>query len=211
MPRFAERKRALLGAMTRDILAREAAALLREEGWGGLTMERLASRVGRAKGTVYNYFQDKGEIVRFLIRRDEERLEAELAGLHLEEREPAEALRLALEVLMRDLYTNRQIISAMIRSEDGMTFPAKAPCGVPKEGRPLGGIREVFLSLVERGIARGDFRASDPALMEAYLHAVVMGVFWQLCVGSLRSDEGTLIRTVTEMALEGICAGRREG
>jgi len=92
-----------------------------------------------------------------------------------------------------------------------MTFPAKAPCGVPKEGRPLGGIREVFLSLVERGIARGDFRASDPALMEAYLHAVVMGVFWQLCVGSLRSDEGTLIRTVTEMALEGICAGRREG
>jgi len=105
MPRFAERKRALLGAMTRDILAREAAALLREEGWGGLTMERLASRVGMAKGTVYNYFQDKGEIVRFLIRRDEERLEAELAGLHLEEREPAEALRLALEVLMRGIST----------------------------------------------------------------------------------------------------------
>ncbi len=209
MPRFAERKRVLLGAMTRDILAREAAALLREEGWGGLTMERLASRVGMAKGTVYNYFHDKGEIIRFLIRKNEERLEGELAGLNLEEREPREALRLALEAVMRDLYKDRQFISAMIRSEDGMTFPAKVPCGASREDRPLGGIRGIFLSVVERGIARGDFRDVDPVLMEAFLHAVVMGVFWQLFVGTIRSDEETLVRTVTEMALEGVRA--REG
>ena len=66
MPRLSEEKRAVLESMTRAALYEAAVGILQDEGLQGLTMERLAVSAGVAKGTVYNYFRDKKEIVFFV-------------------------------------------------------------------------------------------------------------------------------------------------
>jgi AcrR family transcriptional regulator len=194
--------------VTREALARDAAAIIREEGWSGLTMEKLAIRGGMAKGTVYNYFRDKGEIIRFLIRQNEDRMGQKMSALNLDEREPLEALRDALRVLIEDLYGNRQFISAMIRSEEGAAGPGKGPCAIAKEDRPLWKIRAILLSIITRGNVRGTFRPFDPGLMEAFVHAVIMGVFWQILVTPLEMDGASLVRVVTELILKGLCGDK---
>lgn len=52
---------------TKEILS-AAADLVRREGMERLTMDRLASEAGVAKGTVYIYFKDKEELIHSLLR-----------------------------------------------------------------------------------------------------------------------------------------------
>ena len=84
VPRMLEENRELIAAATLTRAFKCACALLREEGWRALTMEKLATRMGVAKGTLYNYFKDKEDVILFI--RDQvsahaaAALEEEMAG-----------------------------------------------------------------------------------------------------------------------------------
>ena len=51
------------GAMVREAISDAAIRLLTEKGLESLTMEAVAEVVGIAKGTVYNYFRSKEELL----------------------------------------------------------------------------------------------------------------------------------------------------
>jgi TetR/AcrR family transcriptional regulator, tetracycline repressor protein len=52
--------------VTRDQVVREALALLDEVGFDGLTMRRLAERLGRQAASLYNHVRDKHELLTLL-------------------------------------------------------------------------------------------------------------------------------------------------
>src|SRR5438552_789304 len=52
--------------VTRERLIREALALLDEVGFDGLTMRRLAERLGVQAASLYNHIRDKGEMLALL-------------------------------------------------------------------------------------------------------------------------------------------------
>ena len=66
VPRMLEEKRELIAAVMREKVFECTCALLREEGWRAFTMEKLAARMGVAKGTLYNYFRDKESVILFI-------------------------------------------------------------------------------------------------------------------------------------------------
>ena len=64
--RLSKARKEFVTAMMKDTIFEAAGSVLEEHGVNGITMDRVAATAGLAKGSLYNYFQDKDKLVRFL-------------------------------------------------------------------------------------------------------------------------------------------------
>lgn len=206
MSTFAERKRAALESLTREALYAAALSLLESEGWMGFTMEKLARAAGVAKGTVYNYFADKREVLLFVLQHNGEELAEELDRLVERESDPATALEELLGLLVRGMYNRRHVIAAAARSaeEDPGTYRDMDPRR--RKNHPMWRAREMVESVLRRGVESGAFRPCDPVLVEKLLHATLMGLARLFSAGEEAGSE-ELVRTLQGLVLQGV---RRE-
>jgi AcrR family transcriptional regulator len=69
MVRLSERRKELLNSMMQNAIHSAAVAVLTEHGIGGMTMDRVAEKAEVAKGSLYKYFPNKAELMRFVHRR----------------------------------------------------------------------------------------------------------------------------------------------
>ena len=69
MSNLAERRKDMLTTMMRDGIYEAAVEILKQRGSEGLTMDRLAEEAGMAKGSLYNYFGNKNELIVFIYNR----------------------------------------------------------------------------------------------------------------------------------------------
>ena len=163
VPRMLEEKRELIAAVMREKVFECTCALLREEGWKAFTMEKLATRMGVAKGTLYNYFRDKESVILFI--RDQ--VSAHAAA--------------ALEAKMERTADTRALLETciveMLRGMKEYHF-LHAPLGeivlrrlgtdtlqdISDDG---GAPRRALTKLIERGMREGVFRPGDAALTAA--------------------------------------------
>jgi AcrR family transcriptional regulator len=67
--RLSKTRREFVTSMMKDSIFEAAGSVLLEHGAGGLTMDRVAATAGLAKGSLYNYFEDKNELMRFFYSR----------------------------------------------------------------------------------------------------------------------------------------------
>lgn len=67
--RLSKARREHLTAMMKNTIFEAANSLLEREGAVGLTMERLATKVGVTAGNLYNYFHNKDELLQFFYSR----------------------------------------------------------------------------------------------------------------------------------------------
>ena len=63
MSLLTEKRRAASEELMQEGILSAATAVLGEVGFQALTMERVARAAGVAKGTLYNYFKDKDDLV----------------------------------------------------------------------------------------------------------------------------------------------------
>lgn len=66
MPNMTAKKREMMNAAMRERVFECSVELLRSAGWRKFTMDKLAQSVGVSKGTLYNYFVDKRDVIRFI-------------------------------------------------------------------------------------------------------------------------------------------------
>jgi len=66
---LAQRRKAMAEGVMRDAICAAATTVLAQVGYAALTMERVAEVAGVAKGTLYNYFQDKETLALEVIDR----------------------------------------------------------------------------------------------------------------------------------------------
>jgi AcrR family transcriptional regulator len=90
MPRV-QRKAEEIAAV-KDQIQAEAMALIVEQGFRGLSMRRLATRLGIAAKTIYNYYRNKDELYLVILTRGFEELHAELLSAYQSQEEPLERL-----------------------------------------------------------------------------------------------------------------------
>ena len=67
--RLSKARKACVEAMMKDTIFDAAGSVLAERGADGLTMDRVATKVGVAKASLYNYFKDKNELLRYTYNR----------------------------------------------------------------------------------------------------------------------------------------------
>jgi AcrR family transcriptional regulator len=153
-PRFERRKDARPG----EILD-AALDLFVERGFAATRLEDVAQRAGVSKGTVYLYFDSKEELFKAVVRsgivRAIEQAETDLAG---SDESSAALLRRLFAGWWEHIGATRLSGIPKLMISEAQNFPELARfyyAEVVQRGSRL------FEQMIERGIARGEFRAVD--------------------------------------------------
>lgn len=197
----------------RDVRARHilsvAQALLLEKGYRDASMDELAARAGLAKGTVYQHFPHKEDLVRAL-------LEQHIVAFELTVEEAAAAGGRAPEKLasiVRYVYRDRDGAFAMLQL---LTRDAEVrACLAPGKGpamRRLERAQAGIMAILESGRAEGSLDPAIPTglMLSAFFSALSLGrPDRRLGLDGLTPEE--LGEHVTRVLFRGIVRGNAHG
>ncbi|MBN2085046.1 MAG: TetR/AcrR family transcriptional regulator [Anaerolineales bacterium] len=168
MSRLSEKRKAAVESMMKEAIYEAAVKILLHQGLDGLTMERVAEAAGMAKGTLYNYFQDKKSLQLYIFARVSEPFNQQLSAIRRSTVSPKEKLVKIMEVIFLGFEKNRQILVILSGgrihnlkeySMQLAAIPEFSDCKATKE--PIG---KVIESVVLEGIQAKQFFAFDPKL-----------------------------------------------
>jgi AcrR family transcriptional regulator len=179
--------------MMRDTIFEAASSLLEEHGSDALTMNQVATKVGFATASLYNYFHDKDDLLHFCYSRlvepclqaTEEAARADLPAPRKLER----IFRTALEYAVK----HRGLIKLMA----GMDYDSK----VRKDIRPR--ILQTLTTIFERGIEEGSFRPHDPTHTARMILGSLSELFDLQAGGASNEDVNRFADTLIDAVLNG--------
>ena len=203
MPITVQTRRERQKAELRSELVAAAHALVKEEGYEGLTIRKLAKRVGYAPMSVYSYFADKQEILVAL---------AEDAFAQLAERaernqpaEPLDALRHGMREFAAFGRENPNEYRTIFMTPKAHDHDAETAAELEKSNPALLSMRNCVLACLEAGLLKGDEHAITTFLWTTVHGAIsAMVTFPQYSFG----DHKHYAETVIELALTAV---RTEG
>ncbi len=184
MSRLAKRRKELVVSLMKDGIYEAAVRVLMERGAEGLTMDRVAESAGVAKGSLYNYFRSKRELLQFIHEKTIEPAKDFLAEVRAASMPAAEKLQTVVRMWLEHFATNRGIFDFLFN--DPRTREVMEDC---KRSSRLEGIEELR-SFFEQGIAEGAFRPIDTQrTAEMFLGAVILTMEQQLMLNLNRPAE----------------------
>ena len=201
MTKLAERRKELLDSMMREAVYDGAVAVLTKHGLNGMTMDRVAAAAGMAKGSLYNHFRGKQELLEFVrdrvvapmletveeILRSRGRASDKLASMCRFWREYLMKHQAVFEFLINDVTARRLL------SDSEQTTRAS-------------GIRQVA-AMIEQGIEEGEFRPVDAtAVAEMLVSASIGMVEQEFAAGAMRPVDKA-VDALMGVFLHGLCAG----
>ena len=200
-PRWERRK----DARPQELLA-AALDLFVERGFATTRLEDVAKRAGVSKGTLYLYFTNKEELFKAVVRNSVvpaiDAAEGDIAGF---EGHSAELLRRVLHGWWDRMgKTNASGIIKLVMAE-AKNFPDLA-CFYQEEVMARG--TRAIGSMLERAVARGEFRPVDIAVMTQVLVApILMLMTWKHSIGPCgheHIDPVAFIDSFLDMTLYGL-------
>jgi AcrR family transcriptional regulator len=201
MAALAERRKELLDSMMKEAVYEGAVAVLTQHGLSGTTMDRVAAAAGMAKGSLYNHFRSKQDLLEFVHDRAiapireavSEVLEMQisaadkLARIVRRWREYVVSQHAVLEFLIRDPSAKRQLREAEQTAREW-------------------GIRQIA-EIVEQGIREGTFRSVDAvAVAEMFVSASIGMAEQEIATGKTRTVQEA-VDTLMGVFLHGLAAG----
>ena len=168
-PRWARRKHARPEEITAAALE-----LFVERGYAGTRLEDVAASAGISKGTLYLYFANKEELFKAVVREGLVSPIAEMRGLVDQfEGSTLELLRMMLFGWWERIGASRiGGIPKLVISEAG-NFPELARFYLAEVVEPA---QAATVAIVERGIARGEFRAVNADVVARLMAAPMLGL-----------------------------------
>ncbi len=187
LPRRARRKDARPGE-----LIEAALDVFAERGFAGARLEDIAQRAGFTKGTVYLYFRSKEELFEAAVRQTlVSSIATGLATLREFEGPTPELLRLVLTRWWHGVVRTKAAALGKIMCAEARNFPELARFFYDNVIEPG---RRLQSRILERGIARGEFR---PVPVEhTVLFIVAAFVYVQI-------HETSFAKVLPETAIEG--------
>lgn len=161
-------------------LIQAALAEFTERGFAGTTVERVATRAGAAKGTVYRYFETKDALFEAVVR---EVASPAFAGVKARidgwEGSNADLLRHVLQGIYAELVERperRAVVRVLIA--EGERFPQLVRF---YHREVIAGAADALGGILRRGVAAGEFR-DGPASREPRLIVApaMLAVIWRL-------------------------------
>jgi AcrR family transcriptional regulator len=179
-----------------------------EKGFAGARMDDIAKRAGVTKGTIYLYFENKEAVFKTLVR---DSIGATLSVVTENARNfegPVRPLlRFALGQMVQLLTTSDRVVLPKIIIAESGNFPELASFyrnEIVEKGLAL------LTSLIERGIAQGEFRAlPSQHVARLCVAPVLLGAIWRVTFGRFDTEafdyEG-LIETHLDVLFRGLAA-----
>ncbi len=144
MSRISVKDKEALTAEVRAFGGQCAVSLLRRDGWNRFTMENLASEMGVAKGTIYNYFKDKGDVLSCIIQCRARLMADEITLMADREPDTCKLLRQLVEKYLRGNAEFRFLHTAVFEVvHKNSVSEEQALCRLKQLLKPL---REIFVA-----------------------------------------------------------------
>ncbi len=171
MPRLTEIRRRALDGMMKEAIFEATIAVLSEHGLEGMTMDRVASAAGVAKGSVYNYFDSKKELLEFVHTKLFEPLHEELAETLATDRPAIEKLSAHVRYLVDHIARHLQVYKLLF-DDDAVVGLLQSSQRSAHEASS-----QRLAELFRQGIAEGVFRPADPVALALVYMGLCKGVF----------------------------------
>ncbi len=173
MPRLTAIRKQVLDGMMKEALFEATVAALSEHGVDGLTMDRVASEAGIAKGSLYRYFRSKRDLLEFVYAKLIDPIFQDLDEMVAKEQSASEKLVGQLRTLLEHVAKHAQIHKLL--------FDDDAASGLlqPSERRSSEAACQRLAKVFEQGIAEGVFCPGDPRMLA--------NMYLGLCKGVLQS------------------------
>jgi TetR/AcrR family transcriptional regulator len=194
MPRLSKTRKALLTTMMRESIFEAATSVLCEHGVQGTTMNRVAEAANLTKSNLYNYFQDKKELLEFFNTRLVE------PCLHATE-EIVQSDLLApqkLEKILRTVWDYCVKHKGLIRLLRGTDQDSE----IRRNTRPR--VLKMLTAVFERGIQEGSFHPHNPAHMGRMLSGSLSELVELQAEGASSAETNDYVEALVNAVVNGI-------
>lgn len=201
MPKLSEKKKELVEGMMKEALHQATVSVLEECGWPGLTMEKVAEKAGVSKGTVYNYFRDKRELVWSVMEGLILKVQERTRDIFSRNENCTDALREMIRVEMRERKKEAHIMTAFLHAvHDEPELREK----MFQRSHPFVELQDMILDLLVRGMDKGEFRSMDPVAARAIISSIQMGISRQWAGGHLGLSAEDMSDAVISLLTNGL-------
>lgn len=155
-----------------------ASEILVKEGFENLSIRKIANKIEYSPGVIYHYFQDKAEIVAFVVEEGYERILKALSEESVDAENPEKTIEKTLRNYIQIMLESPQQFRAVLMS-DSEVIQEKVNMlkeGVSKERRSIQGL----CKLIELGIEKGKFRKMDVELTAQIMWTSTHGLLSRL-------------------------------
>lgn len=172
--------------------------LFLSQGYGRTTVEQITAEAGVAKGTFFNYFRSKDEVLGQLGRMQVERLRGALAEVEgFAARHLRDQLRFIYHVLGAGIEGQRELVLLVTAVSFARRDSEAVLTGLDE-------FDEILLPLVEAAQARGELRADSSPRLQA---ALLRNIYFMAVFEWLRQDGGpfgAVADRQLDLALDGL-------
>lgn len=188
---------------TRDRILRSAAALFRQRGFNGASMQDLAEVVGITKSSLYHHFPSKQALLSEILANTVDRVTPALEAIAESDLPASERLRQAVGGHVIELIRDRDNVACFIE-EGRFLAPDYMQAYIAKRDR----YESYFRQIVEDGIVSGEFRTTDVRLASLAILGMCNWVArWYRPDGDHSPDE--IATSFGSMAARGLMDGDR--
>lgn len=201
------KKEVVTAFRTREILA-AAREVMERRGVEATTMDEIAQAAGIAKGTIYNYFQGKEDLLYALMSQVGENILRDLKTVLATPLSPREKLPRVFTLLLD--YLEREQVLFPIYMRDFYRWLQRGGQG---RFRYIQELEEQILALISQcfaeGIERGQFIPADPRLLTFLLRGLVRAVGFYHLTESRQDAIKEAMPVLTEFILSGFTQGTK--
>jgi AcrR family transcriptional regulator len=205
MTTLAERRKELLDSMMREAVYEGAVAVLIRYGLNGTTMDRVATASGMAKGSLYNCFRSKQELLEFVHERAIAPLREAIDEVIDGPLDAAEKLTTITRMWREYLVKHQAVFEFLINDQ-----AAKQLLRDTEQTARATGIRQI-MAILQQGVHDGTFRQVDvQAVAEMLLHAAIGMVEQEFAAGKPRPVDDA-VETLIGVFLHGLAVPETPG
>ena len=192
MPRLSKTRKKLLTTMMKESIFEAATSVLCEHGVDGTTMNRVAAVAKVAKSSLYDYFENKEELLDFVTQRIVVPfLETVEQIARTDQTAPKK-----LEAILRTAYdysTRHKVIIRLVAESD------------QSSGKSRPRILELFKTIFEQGVEDGSFRPHNSAHVGRMFAGCLSELFELQATNDSQEDAREYVDMLIDATLNGFC------
>lgn len=171
MPRLTAIRKQALDEIMKEALFGATVAVLTQYGVEGMTMDRVASAAGVAKGSLYHYFRSKRDLLEFVYAKTIDPLFENLVETVATDRPAVEKLAAHLWKLLEHVAKHAKVFKLLFEDDTAQGLLQSSQRSTREAGT------QRLADIMRQGIAEGVFGSVDPLVLANIFFGLCKGVF----------------------------------
>ena len=195
--------------LRRKEILESAFELFAQEGFSGVTYQKIADRCGISRTSIYKYFKDKDQIFIYAIKLSTDKLSSTIKKVvGRTELTPVDKIRRSLHLTIKLLTDNRVFLSVVLGY---LTSQKSIGANVRRKARSRTfGMKFLLTRLVTSAIEQNYFREGDAELIASRLYCIIESYVLNLTVTDVMDRRGCLAlidSSIADCLVDGSCSG----